>query len=544
MLKKILWSFLIVALLLSACGPTATPPPTQPPQPLPSPTAAPQLPSPTALPTQLPYSTPDWFDQAVLYEIYVRSYADSNGDGIGDLAGITARLDYIQSLGVDVIWLMPIYPSPSVHGYDVTDFTAINPDFGTLADLQTLVKAVHQRDMYLILDYVPSHLSNQNPLFQQAYSNPDAENVDWFVFTNKTNTQYAGFGDSKTMPRFNHYNPAVVDYLIEAALFWLDLDGDGDYQDGIDGFRIDNATFPPREFFLALRAAIKQANPDALLLGETWVSDARSLNSFYADQFDALFDFPLYAIVQSNPNGINDGLLSGQGFPTLIKSLLTEQGERYPAEAQAVRFFSNHDTNRIATKVGGDPARQKLAASLLAALPGPIMLYYGEEIGMIGQKGTAPHWDSYRRAPMDWFSSEHGPDQTTWFMEPDRWNAPDDGVSVQEQDGEATSLLNYYRHVLTLRHSSAALQSSAIKFLEISADGQGALAFLRAGDQQQIIAVFNFGEETLMITLADFPFSTTGLVNLLTGESYPAATSGEGYTLRLPPAGAVWLSAP
>ena len=120
-------------------------------------------------PTPLPYQTPDWFDHAVLYSIFVRSYADSDGDGIGDLNGITNRLDYLETLGIDVIWLLPIYPSPSYHGYDVTDFFSVNPEYGTLEDLETLVDAVHARGMHIILDFVPSHLSSQNPLFLEAY---------------------------------------------------------------------------------------------------------------------------------------------------------------------------------------------------------------------------------------------------------------------------------------------------------------------------------------------------------------------------------------
>jgi glycosidase len=202
----------------------------------------------TPAPTPIPYRTPDWFKNAVIYEIFVRSFADSDGDGIGDLQGITENLDYIASLGADTIWLMPIHPSPSQHGYDVIDYFAVNPDYGDLDDLQTLVEEAHSRDVRVILDFVPSHLSNQNPIFSGVYGDPTAGNSDWFVWTNDNHTLYATFAGVEEMPRFNHYQPEVVDYLTEAALFWLDLDSDGDYTDGIDGFRVDNATFPPRNF--------------------------------------------------------------------------------------------------------------------------------------------------------------------------------------------------------------------------------------------------------------------------------------------------------
>ena len=205
---------------------------------------------------------------------------------------------------------------------------------------------------------------------------------------------YASFAGNEGMPRFNHFNPEVVDYLIESALYWLDLDGDGDFSDGIDGFRVDNATFPPQEFLNSLRQGIKSANPEALLLGETWVHNPSDLSRFYIDQFDALFDFPMYEILQGNRDSNADGMLAGKGFPVLLTSLLNDEVEKFPPEAYAVRFMSNHDTNRNATELKGDPDRQRMAAALLTGLPGPIMVYYGEEIGMLGQKGGAPAYDN------------------------------------------------------------------------------------------------------------------------------------------------------
>ena len=493
-------------------------------------------------PTPIAYQTPDWFDDAVLYSIFVRSFADSDGDGIGDLNGITGRLDYLESLGVDVIWLLPIYPSPSYHGYDVSDFFAVNPDYGTLEDLQNLVAAVHAREMRLIQDFVPSHLSNQNPLFLEAYRTPDAENEDWFVFTNESNTLYAGFGGNAEMPRFNHFNPEVVDYLTEAALFWIDLDGDGDYTDGVDGFRVDNATFPPQEFFIELRQEVKAANPETLLLGETWVTDPRSLSIFYQDQFDALFDFPLYSVVQGSQNSNNDGLLSGKNAPLLLKSTLTDQASRYPEEAQSVRFFSNHDTNRIATEVGGSLERQKLAASLLVSLPGPIMIYYGEEIGMPGQKGTAPWWDAYRREPMDWYAAESGPDQASWFMEPDRFNSPNDGISVEEQTNDPDSLLNHWRKVIEIRKTTPALESGEIGFPAYSASGQGGWVISRTLGERWVLAFFNFSAAELEITLEEAPYGAANPKDLISGQALPPVSASQPYTLTLPPAGAVILA--
>ena len=528
---------------LGACSSAAPQAPTQ--TPIPSATVPPTqtpLPTSTLAPTAIPYTSPDWFDNAVLYAIFVRSFADADGDGIGDLQGITDKLDYLDDLGVDALWLLPIYPSPSYHGYDVTDFFAVNPDYGTLEDLQTLVEAAHQRDIRILLDFVPSHLSNQNPIFQQAYKHPGAANEDWFVFTNENNTFYAGFADSEEMPRFNHYNPEVVDYLTEAALFWLDLDGDGDYSDGVDGFRIDNATFPPQEFFFQFRQSIKAQDPDALLLGETWVTDIRSMSIFFEDQFDALFDFPLYSIAQGNQNFNLDGLLAGKISPVLLTALLQEEAERYPPEALAVRFFSNHDTNRIATELGGDLARQKLAATLLASLPGPMLIYYGEEIGMLGQKGGTPWWDAYRREPMDWYAAEEGVEQATWFKPDDRWNAPNDGISVEEESANPDSLLNHYRAMLALRMAHSALQTGEISFPASQGSAAGGWVMSRSGGAETIVAIFNFGTEENTLTISAMPFSADAPTDLIGGEVFPATQEGQPYSLTLPPAGAILLT--
>jgi glycosidase len=397
--------------------------------------------------------------------------------------------------------------------------------------------------MRVILDFVPSHLSSQHPLFQDAYRNPESEYSDWFVWTNDAHTTYAGFAGSREMPRFNHYNPEVVEYLSGAALFWLDLDGDGDYSDGIDGFRVDNATFPPQEFFVALRQALKGKNPDALLLGETWVHNPSDMSRFFTDQFDALFDFPLYELLQGNQDMNADGLLAGQGFPVLLTSLFSEQQARFPPDGIPVRFMSNHDTNRIASELDGNPERQKLAAALLASLPDPVMLYYGEEIGMPGQKGGPPYWDNYRREPMDWYADEQGVGQTDWFKPDDRWNRPNDGVSVEEQLDEPDSTLNFYRRVLNLRRSSSALSMGDFKILELDVSGPGPWGFIRSFDQERVVAFFNFSTEQQEATLLELPFESDQVIDLLSGELYSMPEPGESFQVSLPPAAAVWLSA-
>ena len=495
----------------------------------------------TSSPTLIPYSTPSWFQEAVIYEIFVRSYFDSDKDGIGDIQGIISQLEYLQSVGVNTLWLMPVHPSPSVPGYDVSNYFDVNTDYGTIEDLQQLVEEAHNRDIKIIMDFVPSHLSDENPIFQDAYGNPESSYSDWFVWNNDAQTLYAGFANSEDMPRFNHYNPEVVDYLTEAALFWLDLDGDGDYTDGVDGFRVDNATFPPQEFLTQLRQAVKSVNPDAVLLGETWVNSVSDMNRYFEDQFDALFDFSLYQVMQGNKNFNGDGVLAGNGYPILISNTLNEQGELFHGEGFPVRFLSNHDTNRIASEVSSDPDRLRLAASFLAALPDPVLIYYGEEIGMLGQKGGPPYWDNYRREPMDWYRSERGTGQTDWFKPEDRWNKPEDGISVEEQDDDPNSLLNMYRLVFGLRKETPALLRGDYEVLNLDVSGPGPWGITRMIDDEYVVALFNFSDEDRAVTINDFPFKAASLIDILNNVDYPGIDKNEPYSINIPAMNAIWL---
>jgi glycosidase len=362
------------------------------------------------------------------------------------------------------------------------------------------------------------------------------------MWTNDAHTSYAGFADLREMPRFNHHNPEVVSYLSDAALFWLDLDSDGDFTDGVDGFRVDNVIFPPQEFLVALRQAVKGANPDALLLGEAWVLTPALLSRYFTDKFDALFDFPLYGVMQGSQDLNGDGLLAGKGFPVQLTALLADEERRYPSEAIPVRFFSNHDTNRITTEVSQDPSRLRLSAALLASLPGPMLVYYGEEIGMPGQKGGPPGWDNYRREPMDWYASESGEGQASWFKPDDRWNRSDDGISVEEQEADPDSLLNFYRRVLNTRRGSAALSSGDFEVLELETTAPGAWGLVRSAGDEKVVGLYNFSEQELEVSIPAFPFSADILVDRISGQSFPAASQGQPYSLQLPPAAALWLA--
>jgi glycosidase len=227
--------------------------------------------------------------------------------------------------------------------------------------------------------------------------------------------------------------------------------------------------------------------------------------------------------------------------PSLITARVEGQAETYPEAGILVQFFSNHDTDRLASEFGGDVEIQKLAAALSLILPDAFALYYGEEIGMFGVAGGPPHYDSYRREPMDWFANQQGPLQTTWFQVPDRWNVPGDGVSVEEQEADPDSLLNTYRHLLELRTTLPALQGGDFVDLDAAAVGRKAWAVARVSETQTLVGIYNFGLEAVEITIPVFPFSSDTLVDLIGGAEYPGSVEGEPYVIILESGTAVWF---
>jgi len=431
------------------------------------------------------FESPDFYDAAVVYEIFVRSFEDSDGDGIGDLNGITRRLDYLNDgdpdtdgdLGIDVIWMMPVCQSPSYHGYDITDYYTIEGDYGTNEDFFALCREAHARGIRIVFDYVVNHSSNQHPFLRDAYGNPGSKYSAWYRFTNPEQTKYEGFAGWEGMPLLNFDSREMRDYITRMAYFWMDPNGDGDFHDGVDGFRCDVAKGPPHDWWKELRASVKSVRRDFLLFGEVWDGSPAVLDEYFDEEYDMQFDYPLYYKFLGL---LNNGAIDDFDW------MLEQERVTYPPESQVCRFLDNHDNDRTLSAVGGDEALDRLGVLILMTLPGTPMLYYGEEIGM---EGVNPPDERIRR-PMEW-------------------------DTLERQKEDPGSLFHWHRRLVHLRKRYASLtarhDARTVSYRRVETDEDAVYAYLRSsGDETPLLVVCNLSRKpiercTLALEASDLP---------------------------------------
>lgn len=452
----------------------------------------------------------------VCYEIFVRSFADSNGDGIGDLNGITAKLDYLKELGIDGIWLTPICKSPTYHKYDVADYKAVDPEYGTLADLKNLIAEAHKRKIRIIKDLVVNHTSNQHPWFLEAKKGKDNPYRDYYVWLPQKAIDSLGIatrersGDSwevnpwhavpgdgpekyyglfwSGMPDLNFDNPKVRSEIYEVAKFWL--------QDvGIDGFRLDAAKhiYPDWEaeksqaFWVEFREKVTGYKPDVYLVGEIWTTPDKVAPYFKG--LPANFNIDACLAIQK---------ILGKGEQSdLVAQLLSTYSEYKKVNPDFVdaTVTGNHDQLRIGTAVNGDPNKMKMAAALLLTLPGEPYLYYGEEIGMLGNKP-----DENIREPFLWKAKNEDRMRTSW-MKP-AFSTDEKVKNLEAQKADPYSLFNYYKKLLQLRHGNEALGQTTPANLAASGIREtGILSFLRPHGTGDLLVIHNIGENEKTIKL-------------------------------------------
>ncbi|HEY9616843.1 MAG TPA: glycoside hydrolase family 13 protein [Microcoleaceae cyanobacterium] len=336
---------------------------------------------------------PSWIRQAIIYQIFVDRFAPDPGQSFhtpddrsgiygGTLNGIRSKLDYLQNLGVNCLWLTPIFPSPSHHGYDPTDYSTIEPRLGTLADWQQLVTDAHQRGIRIILDYVVNHLSSDHEAFQSALSDRQHPAYDWFRFRNHPD-EYDCFFDVPGQPELNSDHPGVREYFIHHACEWL--------KQGCDGFRLDYAHGVSHAFWSVFRAATRATTSDSVTLGE--VTQPPSVMRSYIGRMDGCLDFRVLELLRGF--FIFENLTVSQFDHALAQHLAY-----FGTDLVLPSFLDNHDMNRFLWLVNGDRRRLKLAALCQFTLPQPPIIYYGTEVGLSQLEPVGRLEES--RLPMLW----------------------------------------------------------------------------------------------------------------------------------------------
>ncbi|GAB3612736.1 maltose alpha-D-glucosyltransferase [Humibacter ginsengisoli] len=557
-------------------------------------------------PIQLPGLTldPQWYRRAVFYEVMVRSFVDSNGDGTGDIQGLISKLDYLQWLGVDALWLPPFFVSPLRDGgYDVSDFRSIMPEFGTLDEFQELVTKAHERNMRIVIDLPLNHTSDQHEWFQASRSDPEGPYGDFYVWSDTdekwpdiriifVDTEESNWAfDSERrqfffhrffshQPDLNYNNPAVHDAVFDIVRFWLDM--------GVDGLRLDAVPYlyesdegngegepPTHDFIKTLRAMVDRDYPGRVMIAEAnqW---PREVAAFFGSEEEPechmAFDFPVmprifYSLrsqhadelvrVLSETTDIPEGAGWGvflRNHDELTLEMVSEEYRQamYGWYAYDPRMRANIGIRRrLAPLLDNSRAELELAHALLFSLPGTPFLYYGDEIGM-GDNIWLPDRDS-SRTPMQWT-----PDRNAGFStaDPGKLYLPVvqslvyhfNQVNVEAQLAQSRSLLHWVRNVIYIRKGHPVFGLGSITVLP--SDHSSVLAFVRSyggsgtvfGDQpENVLCVFSFSHNPVSVTLDAPDYAGSALYDLFGGGQFPTIADDGRFTLTLGTQSFYWL---
>ncbi len=511
-----------------------------------------------------------WWQSAVIYQIYPRSFQDSNGDGVGDLRGILSRLDYLVKLGIDAIWISPFYPSPMADfGYDVSNYCDVDPIFGTLADFDALIAAIHECGLKLILDFVPNHTSSQHPWFVESRSSRTNPKRDWYLWRvaapdggppnnwrshfggpawtlDPVTNQFYGHSFLAEQPDLNWRYPQVRTAIYAAMRFWLDR--------GVDGFRMDvlwllikddlfrdnpetgeavfNADQPETLAIVREMRSLLDQYPDRVLIGEIYLP-MRQLVRYFGEPAEDPVPHLDGAHLPFNFHLI---LTTWEADP--VAALIRDYEAALPDGAWPNYVLGNHDQKRLATRIG--PAQARVAAVLLLTLRGTPTLYYGDELGMPdacispdqvrdpaerNQPGQG-HGRDPERSPMVWQNIENAgftsPGVATWL--PLVWDWPDYSVDTEEAD--VRTMLKLYQSLLALRRERPELHLGTIE--QVIAEN-GILSYIRRFEGRQIRVILNMTDEerwletapgrTLLSSFLDRENVVTGWIQLRRNEA-------------------------
>lgn len=451
------------------------------------------------------------------YEIFVNSFYDANGDGIGDIKGLSKKLDYLNDgnektdsdLGIDGIWLMPIMQSPSYHKYDVMDYESIDESYGTMDDFDNFLDEANSRGIKVIIDLVLNHTSDKHPWFLKAKEEVEEGNLDGYAkyyslkpaseVKGRTNYTYLA-GDwyyesnfSPTMPELNLSEPKVREEITDIMKFWLDK--------GVAGFRLDavkyfdSADTDGEEFLSWLYKTAQSIRDDVYMVGEDWEGKAE-ISDNYVSGIDSLFNFPLAGAEGEFIAAVNNNQASQ----------IISKAKKWDAELRNInesaidaKFLTNHDMSRSANALGKDIVKEKTAAALYMLMPGNSFIYYGEEVGLGSAELTS---DSYYRTGMPW-SYESLSGHTALPDKADREDNPE--KSVEEQQEDKDSLLNFYKRIIKIKLQNPEIQRGEIKdTLYVDDTSVSGFTVFYEGETAAVVMNLSTEEKTLNIDSAKF----------------------------------------
>ncbi len=512
----------------------------------------------------------EWWKQTSVYQIYPRSFQDSDGDGIGDINGIISRLDYLDSLGVETLWLSPFFSSPlKDHGYDISDYRGVAPEYGDQNTVDSLIQEVHKRDMKIVFDLVLNHTSDEHPWFKESRSSRDNPKSDWYVWRDGEGDappnnwkNVAGQGSGWTyepkrdqwyyaaflpfQPDLNMSNPEVRKEMFRTVRYWLDR--------GVDGFRLDIFNFifehpsfednpfswrllpnweegkwameehkynfhqpEVMDFARELRAILEEYPDGRFMVGEVFGSHYQMRELLGMEQLDGLNLVFLFDFIHHFDFSAEYFRRKGQEYEAI-----------YPAPLVPTYVFSNHDQYRSITRLDDDPRKAEVLAAYQLTMRGVPFIYQGEEIGMTtgdipldqAQDPLAAGWLKYPK----WLEDVSGVlTNRDNCRTPMQWNStPSAGfsrsgstwlpvqdnyreINVANQWEEETSLLSHFRSLLHLRNNYDFLKTAPVEFLDASALPSGVLGYERNSEDTQIVVLLNFAEEPITIDSADYP---------------------------------------
>lgn len=480
-----------------------------------------------------------WWNDAVFYEVFVRSFFDQNGDGIGDFKGLTQKLDYLNDgnpethddLGITGIWLMPMMPSPSYHGYDVTNYYGTEQDYGTMQDFDDFIAAAHARGIKVIIDLVMNHSSSQHPWFTQS-TNSQNDYRNWYIWSDNNPGTVGPWGQTvwhprngdyfyglfwDGMPDLNYTHSPVKEEMFNVVKFWLDK--------GVDGYRLDaikyliedgsllentNQTYSLLEEF---NTVYKAENPEAFTVGEVWSSTPSIIPYVQNDRLDVCFEFGLAGAILDAVNN---------GNPESIETHLETVKQSYPM-LQYATFLTNHDIDRVFSTLGASADKMKLAATMYLTLPGIPFVYYGEEIGMTG---TGDHLNI--RRPMQWTNGSHAGFSSGTPWQSIGSNYASNNVSTMDQN--PGSILSHYKKLIRIRNEQEALRRGQTILLENNNDQ--VFSFARIHQDDAVFVVANTGtaaiNPSLSLSQSALPPGEYFLTELLGQQAFGKVTINAG----------------